>query len=481
MIQRTAFAAFLLCLIVLAPAAQSTDDGWISLFDGKTLNGWKAGENPGSIRVENDAILCSGPRAHLFYTGEVNGASFKNFILKTDVLTRPLANSGVYFHTQFQESGWPGQGYEVQVNNTHHGEGGYYEYKKTGSLYGVRNQYFSMAHDDEWFTMTIRVAGKHVQVWVNDAMTVDYVEPENPPRSGDGVGRRLGRGTFALQGHDPASVAYFKNIMVKPLPDDLTDGVEAPVVDDVYLKIARLHESNFPVMDLHTHLKGGLTLEEALANSRRVGINYGIALNCGLGFPVDSNEKVTDFLNQMKGQPALIAMQGEGREWVNLFTKESREQFDYVFSDALTWTDDKGRRTRLWMPDEVWVDDKQAFMDMYVDRIVGILRDEPIDIFVNPTFLPDVIASEYDALWTDTRMQRVIDAAKASGVAIEINNRYRIPSAAFIKKAKAAGVKFTFGTNNGDRELGRMEYALDMIDKCKLTADDLWVPVKKTR
>jgi histidinol phosphatase-like PHP family hydrolase len=99
-----------------------------------------------------------------------------------------------------------------------------------------------------------------------------------------------------------------------------------------------------------------------------------------------------------------------------------------------------------------------------------------MDIYVNPTFLPDVMASGYDRFWTAERMQKVIDAAVKHDVAIEINNRYRIPSAKFIRAAKAAGAKFSFGTNNTDRNLGRLEYPLDMVRECGLTWSDIFVP-----
>ena len=115
-------------------------------------------------------------------------------------------------------------------------------------------------------------------------------------------------------------------------------------------------------------------------------------------------------------------------------------------------------------------------MEMLVDRILGVLNHEPIDIHANPTFLPEVIAHDYDRLWTAERMQKVIDAAKTNDVAIEINNRYRIPSAAFIKRARQAGVKFSFGTNNADPNLGRMEYAVAMVKECGLTPQDVFVP-----
>jgi len=87
-------------------------------------------------------------------------------------------------------------------------------------------------------------------------------------------------------------------------------------------------------------------------------------------------------------------------------------------------------------------------MDVLVSKTVAILESEPIDIYANPTFLPAVIAPRYEALWTEARMTKVIDAAVKSGVAIEIGGRYKIPSEQFLRLAKSKGAKFTFGTNN---------------------------------
>ncbi len=450
-------------------------DGWTPLFNGENLEGWTAGENAGSVSVVDGEIVCNGPRTHLFYTGDVQSADFRNFEFKADVMAEPGANSGIYFHTAFQEEGWPAKGYEVQVNNTATGEGDYVELKKTGSLYGVRNIYKQIAGDNEWFQMEIAVRGKHVVTKVNGAVIADYVEPTAIVGE---EGRRLSSGTFALQCHDPGSRVHYKNIEVRPLPDDAgaEEQIAAPVVDSVYTQIAELNRANFPIVDYHVHLKGGLTLEEALAKSRRDGINYGIAVNGGIGFPITTDEGIYAFLDSLKGQPVFVALQGEGREWMTLFSEEAINQFDYVFTDAMTFTDDKGRRTRLWMPDEVFVEDKQQFMDMYVDRILSVLNNEPIDIYVNPTFLPEVIAAEYDQLWTEARMQQVIDAAVKNDVAIEINSRYKIPSLAFIKKAREAGATFSCGTNNVDPNIGRSEYCLEMIKAAGLTGADMFVP-----
>jgi len=154
-------------------------------------------------------------------------------------------------------------------------------------------------------------------------------------------------------------------------------------------------------------------------------------------------------------------------------------KFDYVFTDAMTFTDEKGRRNRIWIKEETWIDDEEQFMDYLVNTIVKIMNEEPIDIYVNSTFLPAQMADRYDLFWTTERMDKVINAAKSNNIAIEINNRYKIPSEAFIKRAKKAGVKFTVGTNNADENFSGAEYALDMIKECRLTQDDFFMPVNK--
>ena len=220
-------------------------------------------------------------------------------------------------------------------------------------------------------------------------------------------------------------------------------------------------KSDFPLTDLHVHLKGKLTLEDAAKKSKDENIQYGIAVNCGLGFPIHSDSQIDSVLQTIKGYPQFyIAMQAEGREWVNIFSKESRDKFDYVFTDAMTFTDEKGRRNRIWIKDETWIDDEEQFMDYLVNTLVTILNTEPINIYVNSTYLPAQMADRYNHFWTAERMEKVIRAAKDNNIAIEINNRFRIPSADFIKKAKGAGVKFTIGTNNADENFSGAAYAL---------------------
>jgi hypothetical protein len=470
-------ALLLPTLSLLASPARADD--WVSLFDGKTLAGWKAAtEGPSSFSVVDGAIAADGPKSHLFYMGADGKAAFEDFELSVEVRTRPGANSGVFIHTAYQEKDWPSQGFEVQVDNSQKEHGGYLENKLTGSLYGIRNVYKTIAKDDEWFTMNVLVQRPRVQIRVNGTLVVDWVEPAGALPEGAPKLNHLGRGTFALQCHDPGSKAFYRNLRVRPLAAGSASTAPAPVVNDRYSQILDLGKANFPLVDLHTHLKGGLTLEQALAVSRETGMFLGVAVNGGKGNTVQTDAEAVAFVDSMKGQPVFVGMQGEGREWVSMFSKETRARFDYVFTDAMTWTNAAGKRMRLWMPEEVEIGpDPEAFMDVLVSKTVGILESEPIDIYANPTFLPAVIAPRYEALWTEARMTKVIDAAVKSGVAIEIGGRYKIPSEQFLRLAKSKGAKFTFGTNNtGASDFGDWSYPLAMQKALGLTWKDMYVP-----
>lgn len=200
---------FSVCLSVCLAAAAEDDQEWIRLFNGQDLAGWQVSEHPSSVYVEDGKLVVHGPRAHAYYVGTNGTAEFKNFHFKASVMTTPGSNSGIYFHTRYRDTGWPTRGYEAQVNNTHG------DPKKTGGLYSVQDNYETPVKDNEWFLYEIIVQGKRIVVKIDGKMTADYTEPEGLDRPQ----RQLSSGLFALQAHDPNSKVYYKDMMVKVLPD----------------------------------------------------------------------------------------------------------------------------------------------------------------------------------------------------------------------------------------------------------------------
>lgn len=215
---------FLSAVIVLAclscatrPTSAAENDGWITMFNGKDLTGWKANpENPDSFKVEDGVLIIDGPRSHLFWIGDPNDPQdeqFTSFHWHAKVKTMPKANSGLYFHTHYQDAGWPEAGFECQVNQTHK------DRKKTGGLYAVADVLDqSPVKDGEWYDYDIIVDGDHIVLKINGEVTTDWTQPTDwqPPKNMSG--RKLSSGTFAIQAHDPQSVVHYKDLRVKRLP-----------------------------------------------------------------------------------------------------------------------------------------------------------------------------------------------------------------------------------------------------------------------
>lgn len=195
----------LIILVSQVSFGQNSNE-WISLFDGKTFNGWKSNEeHPNTFKIEDGQIVVFGDRAHLFYDGQVANHNFKNFDLKVKLMTTPGSNSGIFIHTQYQQTDWPKKGYEIQVNNSHT------DWRRTASIYAVQDVKETFVKDNEWYIEEIIVQGRKITIKINDKVVNEYTEPEK--------GGRLSSGTFALQGHDPKSKVFYKEVMVKLLPD----------------------------------------------------------------------------------------------------------------------------------------------------------------------------------------------------------------------------------------------------------------------
>lgn len=201
--------AYLFLSLLVASPARADETGWVTLFDGKSLEGWTASEHKASCRVEDGLLLLGGERSHLFYTGPVDDHDFTDFELKLDVKTTPGSNSGVFFHTAYQETDWPAQGHEAQVNNSHQ------DWRRTGSVYNVKDVRETPAKDDEWFEYHILVRGNQMTFKINGETVNEYTEAPAGPQVPDRPGRKLSHGTIALQAHDPGSLVYYRNIRIK--------------------------------------------------------------------------------------------------------------------------------------------------------------------------------------------------------------------------------------------------------------------------
>lgn len=210
MLRRNFVTLAIVCLLSTIAFAEDKPGEWKELFDGKTFEGWKLNENKESWSIEDGKLVCHGERSHLFYVGD--DKPFRNFEFECECMTTPGSNAGIYFHTKFQDTGWPRFGQEVQVNVSHG------DPKKSGSLYGVVDVGNPPLKDNEWYKTWVRVDGKHVIIKVNDTVTVDYTEPDGKEAFSADFERRIGEGTFALQAHDPKSKVYFRNLKVRRLP-----------------------------------------------------------------------------------------------------------------------------------------------------------------------------------------------------------------------------------------------------------------------
>ena len=403
--------------------------------------------------------------------------NYQNFQIQGQALTEKDAEASLLFHTDGES------GYEVLFHN-----GPINGSRKTGSLSAIRNLYRSLAQDEEWFDFEVAVRGQNIAIKINGTDVVCYTEPKQPYRIDAYAKRLIGSGDIILLGK--RGTVKFRNLAITPLEADAVNPNDTlPPVDEQNDAIIRLQQQNFPVIDYHVHLKGGLTKEIAHALSMNYGINYGVAPNAGeggVGRMLADDKEMYEYFEEVKPLPFLCGVQGEGRKWTATFSQEALGIFDYLFTDAMTIMDHKNRNSRIYRAEEVHYDGvtKEQYMEQIVDQTVKILTNEPADIFANPTYIPEDMQADYDKLWTDERINRVLDVMKEHSIALEINPRYKIPSLKIIQMAKDRGLKFTFGTNNVDANFGKLEYCIEAIEQCGITTDDLWFPsmsIRKTR
>ncbi|WP_132055661.1 3-keto-disaccharide hydrolase [Pseudocnuella soli] len=398
------------------PSPASFEDGWVELINGKDFTGWKASENAATWSITDGAFQAVGKRSHLFYEGEHLKDGFKNFELEVVVKTTKFANTGIYFHTEYQETGWPTKGMEIQVNNTHIGEGDYIELKKTASLYGVRNLYKAFGKDGEWMTLKARVENSRVQVWLNGMKTVDYRQPEKT----FAAVKRLSKGTFSLQGHDTLSKMQYKSFRVRRLPDNTRSNLTAPAWGAWHDSLVVLQGRQIPFIDLNP--KTALSAKELADYFYATGINVALV--------------------------KTAAAAGE------LIAAKNRPLFTGIKVNAAN---------------------QATAPSAGADYIVG----ESIDLTSAQTLLGgnkiNIWAHKGKALNSEMA-KGLLDMAKRNNIAIEIDNLASSPSLEIIKIAKAKGCKFTFAGLVPASSMQQSTYVMAAIKEANLTYKNFYIP-----
>jgi glyoxylase-like metal-dependent hydrolase (beta-lactamase superfamily II) len=401
------------------------DTGWIELINGKDFSDWKPSENKETWSVtgvsnpdnSRGVYQAFGKRSHLFYQGAELKEGFKNFEIDVWVKTFKLANSGINFHTKYQETGWP-SGFEIQVNNTHIGEGDYIEYKKEASLYGVRNLYKAFSKDSVWVNIRAKVESNRVQIWLNGMKTVDYIQSETAQ---SGVRRLGGTGTFSLQGHDVLSKMQYKSFRVRRLPDDARSNVTAPVFGAWHDSLRVWSGRQFAFVDVNPHTE--MSPETLTKYVHETGINMAFVkspsdaamLNSAQGFPLFKGIKVN--IKNLKELPMTTIA-------------------DYILGES---SDVKTAQTLLSSGKiNVWSHKGKALN----------IKDAAV----------------------------LLDIAKQNNVSIEIDNEMKTPSVEILKLAKSKGCQFTFSGLAPVALFEKSTYVFDAIRGAGLDYKDIYVP-----
>jgi len=232
-----------------------------------------------------------------------------------------------------------------------------------------------------------------------------------------------------------------------------------------------------PSLDLHVHLSPNLSIEHAVELSRSKSVRFGIVEHPGLCeyCPIQNDSLLRAYINKLRKYPVYVGLQPVVPRWRNLFSPKILYQIDYIIMDALEIPQADGTILRIWM-DNTRIDNLDAFMDMYTNYTIRILETQNIDVLANATFLPKCIEDRYTVAWTPERIRKIIQSAVENNVAFEINSYYKVPSKQFIQQAKAAGAKFSFGTNSRDDFAGTLDYAISMVKACQLDSSHIFVP-----
>ena len=459
------------------------------LFDGESLAGWKpAGDIDASVL--DGAIHLAGGAGYLesenLLSDGVVSFSFRE--------NAAPCNSGLFFRTL---PGSSMDGYECQMNNDPPEEDrAKFLGNDTGSIFRRAAARRVVADPADWTAVTLMADGNFFRTWVNGIPTLLWTDrraPDPNPRKGF----RLEKGSLQFQGHDPSTDVCLRDLAVAAIRSGEAGafaetaarfgppagpGSDRPALDidnAAFLgfenRMNDLKERGIRLTDFHIHLRGGMTAEKALARQNQTGIGSAVLENAGREWPLSDNEKISAFIDEVRRVNAAadpsermpVGLQVNDRDWYTEISPENLERLDYILADSMIMgTDAEGKPQRLWLLPADYRTDLDAWMEEYMDHCRRIL-DEPITIFANPTYLPKFAEDHYDELWTDARMDEIIDRAAEKGIALEIQAESPFPNERFLRKALERGVKISFGTNNFDpvlKKLDRWDWGFEHFD-----------------
>jgi len=183
---------------------QERADGFVSLFDGKTLDGWWGlGDNKNGFQVKEGAIEWAGLGGKALYTRD----RYDNFILRLEWKINKGGNSGIYLRAP-RANRQSKIGMEFQLQGDH---GTPVTNQTTGSIYVVvPPRENAIKPEGEWNSVEITLDGPKMKAVLNGVLIQDFNLDEN-----NELRTRLRRGFIGLQDH--ASYAAFRNIRIKKL------------------------------------------------------------------------------------------------------------------------------------------------------------------------------------------------------------------------------------------------------------------------
>lgn len=239
-----------------------------------------------------------------------------------------------------------------------------------------------------------------------------------------------------------------------------------------------------PFEDLHVHLDNS-TIDAVVELSRERSVKFGIVEHAGDRenvYPtvLSNDEELAAYIAMLDGKPVYKGVQAEWHNWFECFSPAALARLDFILTDAMTYPNKEGKRHKLWEPG-FDIDQPEVFMDAYAEWYIRILEEQPIDVLANVSWLPEPLGKQYEHLWTDRRIECVVETAVKYGTAIEISSGFELPKRRFLEIAREAGAKFCFGTNGRYPKMGLLDYSVNMARQLNLTRADLFSPAPEGR